>query len=116
MGNFIFNTLSRQFVLKQIPYKKYIAGSSTALFWLGIFPIWSLAFILWPYKLSVGGTYSTEGKHKNIPVLDVYKRDSPRTFWNSFPFKDLPMKPVSGVKTDILTKLILCRSTLLRDS
>ena len=53
MGNFIFNTLSRQFVLKQIPYKKYIAGSSTALFWLGIFPIWSLAFILWPHKLSV---------------------------------------------------------------
>ena len=94
-----------------------IAGPSALLLWLGIFPIWN-RLLSW---LSFSGPTSSvweepvvqkEFKHKDIPVLDDYKKDPPAHFWNSFPFNDIPVKPVTRVKTDILTNMISSRKHL----
>ena len=101
--------------------RKCIAGSSALLLWLGIFPIWNR---LLSWITSSGPTSSVweepvvqkELKHKDIPVLEDYKKDPPAHFWNSFPFNDIPVKPVTRVKTDILSKMITSRKHLMKSS
>ena len=101
--------------------KEYIAGPSALLLWLGIFPIWNRLLSWFSFSSPTSSVWEEpvvqkELKRKDIPVLDDYKKDPPASFWNSIPFNDIPLKPMTRVKTDILSNMISSRIHLMKSS
>ena len=55
-------------------------------------------------------------KHKNIPELSDYSVIPESSYWENFPFKELPTRPTTKVDTVKLTELLHERKHLLKKS
>ena len=55
-------------------------------------------------------------KHKNIPELNDYSVVPESSYWENFPFKELPTKPTTKVDTNKHTELLHERKHLLKKS
>ena len=55
-------------------------------------------------------------KHKNIPELSDYSVIPESSYWENFPFKELPTRPTTKVDTVKLTELVHERKHLLKNS